>query len=89
MSVGGKDDMKPQVGVIMGSKSDWETMKHACELLEQLEIPYEKSVVSAHRTPDLMFEYAESERKRNKGDYCRSWRCGAFTWMVAAKTTLP
>ena len=51
--------MSLQVGVIMGSKSDWETMKHACDVLDELEIAYEKKVVSAHRTPDLMFEYAE------------------------------
>ena len=48
--------MEIKVAVIMGSKSDWETMKHACEVLEELAIPYEKKVVSAHRTPDLMFE---------------------------------
>src|SRR5574342_504108 len=52
------------VGVIMGSKSDWETMKHTCEVLDQLEIPYEKKGVSAHRTPDLMFTYAEEARER-------------------------
>jgi 5-(carboxyamino)imidazole ribonucleotide mutase len=51
----GKD---PQVGVIMGSTSDWETMRHAAEMLEALGIPFEKRVVSAHRTPRLMFEYA-------------------------------
>ena len=54
--------MKPLVGVIMGSTSDWETMKHACDILEELNIPYEKQVVSAHRTPDLMFEYATEAR---------------------------
>ena len=54
--------MKAQVGVIMGSISDWETMKNACEMLEMLEIPFEKKVVSAHRTPDLMFQYAEEAR---------------------------
>ncbi len=48
----------------MGSTSDWETMKHACDILDELHIPYEKQVVSAHRTPDLMFEYAESARDR-------------------------
>ena len=52
------------VGVIMGSKSDWETMKHACEVLDQFEIAYEKKVVSAHRTPDLMFTYAKEARER-------------------------
>ena len=48
----------------MGSSSDWETMKHACDILEELNVPYEKQVVSAHRTPDLMFEYAEQARGR-------------------------
>ena len=54
--------MKPQVAVIMGSVSDWETMKHACEQLDELGISYIKQVVSAHRTPDLMFEFAENAR---------------------------
>ena len=49
-------------GVIMGSRSDWETMRHACETLEALEVPFEQQVVSAHRTPDLLFEYAGSAR---------------------------
>ena len=48
----------------MGSTSDWETMKHACDMLDELAIPYEKKVVSAHRTPDLMFEYAETAVER-------------------------
>ena len=51
---------EPIVGVIMGSKSDWETMRHACETLEALGVPYETEVVSAHRTPDKLFAYAES-----------------------------
>jgi 5-(carboxyamino)imidazole ribonucleotide mutase len=50
--------MKPLVGVIMGSRSDWSTMTHATETLTALEIPFETRVVSAHRTPDLLFEYA-------------------------------
>ena len=50
--------MNAKIGVIMGSSSDWETMKHTCDILEELQVPYEKKVVSAHRTPDLMFEYA-------------------------------
>ena len=54
----------PLVGVIMGSKSDWETMRYCCETLEQLEIPYETRVVSAHRTPDLLFDYAKTARSR-------------------------
>ena len=51
------------VGVIMGSASDWDTMQHTCLILEELQIPYEKKVVSAHRTPDYMFSYAEKALK--------------------------
>ena len=54
--------MNPVVAVIMGSTSDWETMKHACESLDEVGVTYEKRVVSAHRTPDLMFEFAEKAR---------------------------
>lgn len=53
-----------KVGVIMGSSSDWEVMSAAAEMLEKLEIPYEKRVVSAHRTPDLLVEYARTARDR-------------------------
>ena len=56
--------MNPLVGVIMGSKSDWETMSHAVEVLQRLEVPHEVRVVSAHRTPDLLFEYAASAEAR-------------------------
>ena len=56
--------MSALVGVIMGSKSDWPTMKNATEILEELGVPYEVKVVSAHRTPDLMFEYAETAEAR-------------------------
>jgi 5-(carboxyamino)imidazole ribonucleotide mutase len=78
------------VGVIMGSKSDWETMKHACEILEQLEIPYEKKVVSAHRTPDLMFTYAEEARGKGlKVIIAGAGGAAHLPGMVAAKTTLP
>jgi 5-(carboxyamino)imidazole ribonucleotide mutase len=56
--------MTALVGVIMGSRSDWETMRHACETLEALEVPFEQQVVSAHRTPDLLFEYAGSAEAR-------------------------
>jgi 5-(carboxyamino)imidazole ribonucleotide mutase len=78
------------VGVIMGSKSDWETMKHACEILDQLEIPYEKKVVSAHRTPDLMFKYAEEARGRGlKVIIAGAGGAAHLPGMVAAKTTLP
>ncbi|WP_243028589.1 MULTISPECIES: 5-(carboxyamino)imidazole ribonucleotide mutase [Thermus] len=56
--------MRPLVGVIMGSKSDWETLRHAAETLEALGVPYEVRVVSAHRTPDLMAEYAKTAKER-------------------------
>ena len=86
----GDEDMKPIVGVIMGSKSDWETMSHACEILDELGIPYEKKVVSAHRTPDLMFEYAESARERGiQVIIAGAGGAAHLPGMVAAKTTLP
>ena len=56
--------MRPLVGVIMGSKSDWETLRHAAETLEALGIPHEVRVISAHRTPDLMAEYAKTAKER-------------------------
>lgn len=78
------------VGVIMGSKSDWETMRFACEVLEELEIPYEKKVVSAHRTPDLMFIYAEEARNKGlKVIIAGAGGAAHLPGMVAAKTTLP
>ena len=55
---------KPQVGIIMGSKSDWETMRHAAETLEQLGVEHETKVVSAHRTPKRLYEYAHSAKER-------------------------
>ncbi|ALC83868.1 MULTISPECIES: 5-(carboxyamino)imidazole ribonucleotide mutase [Bacillus] len=82
--------MQPKVGVIMGSASDWETMKHACDILDELQIPYEKKVVSAHRTPDLMFEYAEQGRKKGlKVIIAGAGGAAHLPGMVAAKTTLP
>ncbi|MFB6468569.1 5-(carboxyamino)imidazole ribonucleotide mutase [Cytobacillus sp. Hz8] len=82
--------MNVQVGVIMGSKSDWDTMKYTCEVLDELEIPYEKKVVSAHRTPDLMFEYAENARERGlKLIIAGAGGAAHLPGMVAAKTTLP
>ena len=82
--------MNPRIGVIMGSTSDWETMKHACDVLDELDLAYEKKVVSAHRTPDLMFSYAEQARER--GLYVIIAGAGGaahLPGMVAAKTTLP
>nr|WP_251129264.1 MULTISPECIES: 5-(carboxyamino)imidazole ribonucleotide mutase [unclassified Exiguobacterium] len=74
----------------MGSSSDWETMSHACEILEELSIPYEKQVVSAHRTPDLMFDYAEGARARGiQVIIAGAGGAAHLPGMVAAKTTLP
>ena len=82
--------MEPKIGVIMGSKSDWETMKHTCEILDELEVPYEKKVVSAHRTPDLMFEYAEQAQKRGiKVIIAGAGGAAHLPGMVASKTLLP
>ena len=81
---------KPLVGVIMGSTSDWETMKHACNILEELQVPYEKKVVSAHRTPDLMFTYAETAKERGlKVIIAGAGGAAHLPGMVAAKTVLP
>ncbi|GLC90427.1 5-(carboxyamino)imidazole ribonucleotide mutase [Lysinibacillus piscis] len=82
--------MNPKIGVIMGSSSDWETMKHACDILDELQIAYEKKVVSAHRTPDLMFEYAEAARERGiQVIIAGAGGAAHLPGMVAAKTTLP
>lgn len=82
--------MNVAVGVIMGSSSDWETMKHTCDMLDELQIPYEKQVVSAHRTPDLMFEYAEEARGRGiQVIIAGAGGAAHLPGMVAAKTTLP
>lgn len=79
-----------EIGVIMGSQSDWSTMKATCDVLDQLNIPYEKKVVSAHRTPDLMFRYAESARERGlKVIIAGAGGAAHLPGMVAAKTTLP
>lgn len=78
------------VGVIMGSQSDWETMQHACEVLEELQVPYEKKVVSAHRTPELMFEYAGSAVNRGiQVIIAGAGGAAHLPGMVAAKTVLP
>ncbi|MGL4337080.1 MAG: 5-(carboxyamino)imidazole ribonucleotide mutase [Turicibacter sp.] len=78
------------VGIIMGSKSDLETMKETMMVLDELEISYEASVVSAHRTPDKMFEYAQSARARGlKVIIAGAGGAAHLPGMVAAKTTLP
>lgn len=82
--------MNPMVGVIMGSTSDWETMQYACDVLNELGVPYEKKVVSAHRTPELMFEYAEAAKERGlKVIIAGAGGAAHLPGMVAAKTTLP
>lgn len=82
--------MEAQVAVIMGSTSDWETMQYACESLDELGIPYIKKVVSAHRTPDLMFEFAETARDNGlKVIIAGAGGAAHLPGMVAAKTTLP
>jgi 5-(carboxyamino)imidazole ribonucleotide mutase len=80
----------PKVGVVMGSSSDWPVMQHVVEQLEAFAVPYEARVVSAHRTPDLLFEYAESAQGR--GLQCLIAGAGGaahLPGMLAAKTTLP
>lgn len=80
----------PLVGVIMGSKSDWETMRHAAELLEELGVPHEVKVVSAHRTPDLLFSYAEKAQSRGlRVIIAGAGGAAHLPGMTAAKTALP
>ncbi len=79
-----------QVGIIMGSRSDWETMRHAAETLEALGIVHELRVVSAHRTPDLLFEYAETAAARGlKVIIAGAGGAAHLPGMTAAKTRLP
>jgi 5-(carboxyamino)imidazole ribonucleotide mutase len=82
--------VKPLVGIIMGSTSDWETLKPATEVLEHLGVPFEVRVVSAHRTPDLLFEYAGTARERGLQVLIAGAGGAAhLPGMAAAKTTLP
>jgi len=81
---------KPVVGVVMGSNSDWKVMSHAVDMLEQFGIPHEAKVVSAHRTPDLLYEYAEKAAER--GIKCIIAGAGGaahLPGMLAAKTIVP
>src|SRR5690606_5299710 len=81
---------QPLVGLIMGSKSDWETMVHAAETLDALGVPYERRVVSAHRTPDLLFEYAETAEARGiEVIIAGAGGAAHLPGMTASKTTLP
>ena len=80
----------PQVAVIMGSASDWETMKHACEMLDQFKVPYMTQVISAHRTPELMADFAHSARDKGiKVIIAGAGGAAHLPGMVAAQTTLP
>jgi 5-(carboxyamino)imidazole ribonucleotide mutase len=82
--------MKAVVGIIMGSASDWETMQGAAETLESLGVAHEVRVVSAHRTPDLLFEYAASARKRGlKAIIAGAGGAAHLPGMTAAKTSVP
>ncbi len=81
---------KPIVGVVMGSNSDWQVMSHAVDILKEYSVAYETKVVSAHRTPDLLFQYAETAAER--GLQCIIAGAGGaahLPGMLAAKTTIP
>ncbi|MCA9281683.1 MAG: 5-(carboxyamino)imidazole ribonucleotide mutase [Phycisphaeraceae bacterium] len=81
---------QPLVGVIMGSRSDWETMRHASEALAELRVHHETRIVSAHRTPDLLFEYASTAAARGlKVIIAGAGGAAHLPGMCAAKTTLP
>ena len=82
--------MKPLIGIIMGSSSDWETMQGAADTLAALSIPHEVRVVSAHRTPDLLFDYAGSARERGlKAIIAGAGGAAHLPGMTAAKTSVP
>ncbi len=84
------ESAQPLVGVVMGSQSDWATMKLACEVLEALDVPYEKSVVSAHRTPELLVEYAKSAEDRGlRVIIAGAGGAAHLPGMVASLTLLP
>jgi 5-(carboxyamino)imidazole ribonucleotide mutase len=86
-----KDQLEsPRIGVVMGSRSDWETMRHAVDVLDRLQIAHEVRVVSAHRTPDLMFEYAETAASRGLfAIIAGAGGAAHLPGMLAAKTRLP
>ncbi len=84
------DTNQPLVGIIMGSKSDWDTMRHAAEMLDLFAIPYEVRVVSAHRTPDLLMQYAETAESRGvRVIIAGAGGAAHLPGMAASKTTLP
>jgi 5-(carboxyamino)imidazole ribonucleotide mutase len=80
----------PLVGLVMGSRSDWETMQHAAQMLETLGVPFEARVVSAHRTPDVLFEYAASAQSRGlRAIVAGAGGAAHLPGMLAAKTAVP
>ena len=80
----------PQIGIVMGSHSDWEIMQHAAQLLKSLHVPFETRVVSAHRTPDLLFEYATHAQARGlRAIIAGAGGAAHLPGMLAAKTTIP
>ncbi|MDC0663856.1 5-(carboxyamino)imidazole ribonucleotide mutase [Marinobacter sp. SS21] len=82
--------MQPLVGLIMGSKSDWPTMEHAADMLDKLGVAYETRVVSAHRTPDLLFDYAKTASERGlKVIIAGAGGAAHLPGMVASQTSLP
>jgi 5-(carboxyamino)imidazole ribonucleotide mutase len=81
---------EPVVGVVMGSNSDWDVMQRAAEMLKEFGVPFEHKVISAHRTPDAMFEYAETARARGlKCIIAGAGGAAHLPGMIASKTTLP
>ena len=83
-------DEAPLVGIIMGSQSDWETMRHAADMLDALEVPYETRIVSAHRTPDRLFEYAKGAAERGlKAIIAGAGGAAHLPGMTASMTRLP
>ena len=83
-------DEKPLVGIIMGSTSDWETLEHASKTLDELNVPHETKVVSAHRTPDLLFQYASSAEQRGiEVIIAGAGGAAHLPGMTASKTVLP
>ena len=90
MTASPADSAAPLVGVVMGSRSDWETMRHAVERLQELGVPHEVRVVSAHRTPDVMFDYAASAADRGlRAIIAGAGGAAHLPGMVAAKTAVP
>lgn len=83
-------EIKPTVAVVMGSSSDWETMRHACEMLDKFHVPYMKQVISAHRTPELMADFAHNARSAGfRVIIAGAGGAAHLPGMIAAQTTLP